>query len=124
MRCERPPDGDSSREKREWSQAFAEYLLTNPDMLHRSLLPRHQRWADFLGRLRFVVVDECHHYRGVFGAHVAQVLRRLRRVCASYGADPTFILASATVAEPEAAAARLTGLDVLAVTGTTPLEAA
>ena len=63
------------------------------------------------------MVDECHHYRGVFGAHVAQVLRRLRRVCAAYGARPTFVLASATVAEPEAAAARLTGLDVLAVTG-------
>ena len=63
------------------------------------------------------MVDECHHYRGVFGAHVAQVLRRLRRICAAYGAPPTFVLASATVAEPEAAAGRLTGLDVLAVTG-------
>ena len=83
-------------------------------MLHRSLLPGHERWAPFLGSLRYVVVDECHHYRGVFGAHVAQVLRRLRRICAAYGAHPTFVLASATVAEPEVAAGRLTGLDVLA----------
>src|SRR6478752_6698385 len=85
-------------------------------MLHRSLLPGHQRWAPFLGSLHYVVVDECHHYRGVFGAHVSQILRRLRRICASYGAAPTFVLASATVAEPDAAAARLTGLDVMAVT--------
>ncbi|WP_028643530.1 DEAD/DEAH box helicase [Nocardioides sp. URHA0020] len=109
-------DGDSSWEQRDWARDHGEYLLTNPDMLHRSLLPGHQRWSDFLGSVRYVVVDECHHYRGVFGAHVAQVLRRLRRVCASYGATPTFVLASATVAEPEVAAARLTGLDVLAVT--------
>jgi DEAD/DEAH box helicase domain-containing protein len=110
-------DGDSSRDQRDWSRDHAEYVLTNPDMLHRSLLPGHARWAAFLGSLSYVVVDECHHYRGVFGAHVSHVLRRLRRVCASYGAHPTFVLASATVAEPEVAAHRLTGLDVLAVTG-------
>ena len=109
-------DGDSSREQREWARDHGEYLLTNPDMLHRSLLPAHQRWGRFLGALQYVVVDECHHYRGVFGAHVAHVLRRLRRVCASYGASPTFVLASATVAEPETAGHRLTGLDVLPVT--------
>lgn len=110
-------DGDSPREQRDWARDHAEYVLTNPDMLHRSLLPGHSRWASFLGSLQYVVVDECHHYRGVFGAHVAHVLRRLRRVCALYGADPTFVLASATVAEPATAAHRLTGLDVLAVTG-------
>ncbi|MFC7496840.1 MULTISPECIES: DEAD/DEAH box helicase [unclassified Nocardioides] len=110
-------DGDSSREQRDWARDHGEYVLTNPDMLHRSLLPGHQRWSSFLGSLRYVVVDECHHYRGVFGAHVSHVLRRLRRLCALYGASPTFVLASATVAEPEVAAARLTGLDVLAVTG-------
>src|SRR6478752_1991734 len=109
-------DGDSSREQRDWARDHGEYILTNPDMLHRSLLPGHQRWAPFLGSLHYVVVDECHHYRGVFGAHVSQILRRLRRICASYGAAPTFVLASATVAEPEVAAARLTGLDVMAVT--------
>ncbi len=86
-------------------------------MLHRSLLPGHSRWAGFLGSLQYVVVDECHHYRGVFGAHVAHVLRRLRRICALYGAHPTFVLASATMAEPAITAGRLTGLDVLAVTG-------
>ena len=109
-------DGDSSREEREWTRNHAEYVLTNPDMLHRSLLPSHARWASLLGSLRYVVVDECHHYRGVFGAHVSHVLRRLRRVCAMYGAHPTFVLASATAAEPEATAARLTGLDVVALT--------
>ena len=92
-------DGDSPWEQRDWTRDHGEYVLTNPDMLHRSLLPGHSRWAGFLGSLDYVVVDECHHYRGVFGAHVAQVLRRLRRVCAAYGAHPTFVLASATVAE-------------------------
>ncbi len=109
-------DGDSTREQRDWTRDFGEYVLTNPDMLHRSLLPSHHRWAWLLGSLRYVVVDECHHYRGVFGAHVSHVLRRLRRVCAMYGAYPTFVLASATVAEPEVTASRLTGLDVVALT--------
>ena len=109
-------DGDSPREQRDWARDNAEYVLTNPDMLHHSLLPGHARWARFLSQLQYVVVDECHHYRGVFGAHVAVVLRRLRRVCASYGAEPTFVLASATVAQPEVSAARLTGLSVEAVT--------
>ena len=109
-------DGDSSREQRDWTREHGEYVLTNPDMLHRSLLPAHERWAAFFATLRYVVIDECHHYRGVFGAHVAHVLRRLRRICASYGANPTFVLASATVAEPEVAGERLTGLPVLPVT--------
>ena len=109
-------DGDSSRDERDWARAHAEYVLTNPDMLHRSILPGHERWSGFLSSLRYVVIDESHHYRGVFGAHVAHVLRRLRRVCASYGATPTFVLASATTAEPALTASRLTGLDVRAVT--------
>jgi DEAD/DEAH box helicase domain-containing protein len=110
-------DGDSGRDQRQWAREHAEYVLTNPDMLHHSLLPGHERWRSFFASLAYVVVDECHHYRGVFGAHVAQVLRRLRRVCALYGASPTFVLASATVASPADHASRLTGLDVLPVTG-------
>ncbi|MGC4112830.1 MAG: DEAD/DEAH box helicase [Nocardioides sp.] len=108
-------DGDSSYDERDWTRAHGEYVLTNPDMLHRSLLPRHERWGGLFGALDLVVVDECHHYRGVFGAHVAQVLRRLRRVCAHHGSDPTFVLASATVGNPAEHAGRLTGLDVMAV---------
>jgi DEAD/DEAH box helicase domain-containing protein len=108
-------DGDTPVEARDSARDHAAYLLTNPDMLHRSVLPRHARWAGFLRSLRFIVVDECHTYRGVFGSHVAQVLRRLRRICAAYGAQPTFVLASATAAEPGTTAARLTGLDAVTV---------
>ncbi len=109
-------DGDSTPDERAWTRDHAEYVLTNPDMLHRSLLPGHERWSHFWGSLSHVVVDECHHYRGVFGAHVSHVLRRLRRVAALHGASPTFVLASATVAEPADLAGRLTGLEVVAVT--------
>lgn len=109
-------DGDTPREERDWVRTHATLVLSNPDMLHRSMLPGHPRWQSYLRGLRFVVVDECHSYRGVFGSHVAQVLRRLRRVCERYGAAPTFILASATVAEPATSASLLTGLPVLAVT--------
>ncbi|MGH8775901.1 MAG: DEAD/DEAH box helicase [Jiangellaceae bacterium] len=109
-------DGDTPIEARDAARAHAAYLLTNPDMLHHSVLPRHHRWAGFLRALRFVVVDECHGYRGVFGSHVAQVLRRLRRICALYGAQPVFVLASATTATPEASASRLVGAPVIGVT--------
>ena len=109
-------DGDSPRDQRDWTRDHAEYVLTNPDMLHRSLLPGHQRWSDFWRRLSLVVIDEGHHYRGVFGAHVAQVMRRLRRVCAFHGSDPAFFVASATMAEPAATAHRLTGLPPVAIT--------
>ncbi|OLT27921.1 helicase [Actinomadura sp. CNU-125] len=108
-------DGDTPREDRTWVRQHANYVLTNPDMLHRSILPSHARWSSFLRRLRYVVVDEAHGYRGVFGSHVAQILRRLRRVCARYHASPTFVLASATTSEPATTASRLTGLDVVAV---------
>ncbi|MCW2622574.1 MAG: box helicase domain protein [Frankiales bacterium] len=108
-------DGDTAREERDWVRRHARLILTNPDMLHRGVLPRHSDFATFLRGLRFVVIDECHTYRGVFGSHVAQVLRRLRRVCARYGATPTFVLASATSSDPAVSAGRLTGVPVEAV---------
>lgn len=111
-----PYDGDTPNELRDMARAHATYLLTNPDMLHHSLLPGHHRWAGFLRSLRFVVIDECHEYRGVFGSHVAHVIRRLRRLCEAYGAHPAFILASATTSDPAHSAERLTGLPVGAVT--------
>ncbi|MGI8334982.1 DEAD/DEAH box helicase [Actinomadura scrupuli] len=108
-------DGDTPPDDRGWVRQHANYVLTNPDMLHRSLLPGHGRWSAFLRRLQYVIIDEAHGYRGVFGSHVAQILRRLRRVCARYGSSPVFILASATTADPAVAAGRLTGLPVTAV---------
>ncbi|MEU9000801.1 DEAD/DEAH box helicase [Streptomyces sp. NPDC048551] len=109
-------DGDTPFEEREWVRQYANYVLTNPDMLHRGILPSHPRWSSFLKALRYVVIDECHTYRGVFGSHVAQVLRRLRRLCARYGSEPVFLLASATASDPAAAATRLTGVPVTEVT--------
>lgn len=109
-------DGDTPFEEREWVRQYANYVLTNPDMLHRGILPAHPRWASFLRALRYVVIDECHTYRGVFGSHVAQVLRRLRRLCARYGSEPVFLLASATASEPAAGASRLTGVRVIEIT--------
>jgi DEAD/DEAH box helicase domain-containing protein len=122
-------DGDTPTAGRSWARANASYLITTPDTLHLALLPGHARWARFLSRLRYVVVDECHGYRGVFGSHVAQVLRRLRRIAAYYAegravrerarrgsrdgplaGGPVFILASATVSEPARCATLLTGL--------------
>jgi DEAD/DEAH box helicase domain-containing protein len=109
-------DGDTPFEERTWVRKHANYVLTNPDMLHRGILPRHAQWSAFFRRLSLVVVDECHGYRGVFGSHVAQILRRLRRVCARYGTRPTFLLASATASEPGTFAKRLTGLEMAEVT--------
>jgi DEAD/DEAH box helicase domain-containing protein len=111
-----PFDGDTPTDARDWARRHGRWVFSNPDMLHRAFLPRHGQWAMFLRRLQFVVVDECHTYRGVFGSHVALLLRRLLRVCARYGSRPTVVLASATVAEPAAFAARLTGRHVVAVT--------
>jgi DEAD/DEAH box helicase domain-containing protein len=109
-------DGDTPLEERDWARRHAEVVLTNPDMAHHALLPGHVRWSSFLKRLRFVVIDECHGYRGVFGSHVALVLRRLRRVAAHHGAEPVFILASATVADPGTTARALLGMTLEEIT--------
>ncbi len=108
-------DGDTPRDERRWVREHAQFVLTNPDMLHHSLLPGHDRWSSFLRALRLVIVDESHTYRGVFGSHVALTLRRLRRVAARYGSEPTFVLTSATIAEPARHARDLIGVDVTCV---------
>lgn len=109
-------DGDTPAEQRRWIRRHGSIVLTNPDMMHFGILPGHEQWASFLRALRFVVIDECHSYRGVFGSHVAMVMRRLRRIAAHYRAEPTFVLASATTANPELSASRLIGREVRAVT--------
>jgi DEAD/DEAH box helicase domain-containing protein len=102
-------DGDTPTEQRRQIRGWANVVLTNPDMLHIGVLPRHDLWGDFLHNLRYVVVDEAHVYRGVFGSHVANVLRRLRRLARIYGAEPQFLLASATIANAADLAQALTG---------------
>jgi len=111
-----PYDGDTALADRDWARDHGRFILTNPDMLHVGVLPLHARWSRVLRRLAFVIIDECHAYRGVFGSHVALVLRRLRRMARFYGSDPVFVLASATVADPAGAASRLIGSPVLPVT--------
>lgn len=108
-------DGDTGSDERTWARAHANVLLTNPEMLHMGILPAHARWATFLMRLRYVVVDELHTLRGVFGSHVAHLLRRLRRLCAYYGSDPTFCFTSATIGNPASLATQLCGLPVDAI---------
>lgn len=110
-------DGDTSPYRRKkLRQSPPNVLLTNPEMLHLSLLPHHGTWAELFAGLSFVVVDEVHTYRGVFGSHMACLFRRLLRICALYGSTPTFIFCSATVGNPEQLCAQLTGLPVEAVT--------
>ena len=110
-------DGDTPTERRGQIRGWANALLTNPDMLHIGILPRHDLWADFLHNLRFVVVDEAHVYRGVFGSHVANVLRRLRRMARIYGSEPRFLLSSATIANAGELAVALTGEEATVVEG-------
>ena len=108
-------DGDASKEQRAWARSNANVLLTNPEMLHNGILPHHGKWATFLKRLDYVVVDELHVLRGIFGTHVSHLLRRLRRMCARYGSDPTFVFCSATIGDPEVLASELCGKPVTAV---------
>jgi DEAD/DEAH box helicase domain-containing protein len=108
-------DGDTEPERRWQIRKWANLILTNPDMLSVGVLPHHDRWADVLANLRFVVVDEAHVYRGVFGSHVANVLRRLRRIASIYGSSPQFLLASATIGNPADLAGALVGEQVAVV---------
>lgn len=109
-------DGDTPADERAWARRHANVVLTNPEMLHQGILPNHRAWSTFLLRLGLVVVDELHSLRGVFGSHVALVLRRLRRVCAGYGSSPVFCFASATIGNPAELAGRILGTPVHAVT--------
>lgn len=109
-------DGDASTEEKAWIRDRANVVLTNPEMLHGGMLPRHGKWDTFFMRLRYVVIDELHVLRGIFGTHVAHILRRLRRICRHYGADPTFLFCSATIGEPQRLASSLCGAPVTAVT--------
>jgi DEAD/DEAH box helicase domain-containing protein len=108
-------DGDTPSERRWQIRKWANVILTNPDMLHVGVLPHHDRWADVLHNLRYIVVDEAHVYRGVFGSHVGNVLRRLRRLAQVYGAEPQFLMASATIANPGELAHDLTGVDATVI---------
>jgi DEAD/DEAH box helicase domain-containing protein len=108
-------DGDTESERRWQIRKWANVILTNPDMLHVGVLPHHDRWGDVLQNLRYVVVDEAHVYRGVFGSHVGNVLRRLRRAAVIYGAEPQFLFASATIANPAELARSLLGLETTVI---------
>jgi DEAD/DEAH box helicase domain-containing protein len=108
-------DGDTPSERRWQIRKWANVILTNPDMLHVGVLPHHDRWGDVLANLRYIVVDEAHVYRGVFGSHVGNVLRRLRRLARVYGAEPQLLLASATIANPAELARSLAGVDVTVI---------
>ena len=109
-------DGDTDLGARRWIRDHANLVLANPDMLHFGVLPNHAWWARFFRRLKYVVIDEAHSYRGVFGSNVANLMRRLRRICRWYGADPVFIGASATSSDPGESFGRLIGAPVEAVT--------
>jgi DEAD/DEAH box helicase domain-containing protein len=108
-------DGDTPTEQRWQIRKWSNVILTNPDMVHVGLLPNHDRWGDVLANLRYIVVDEAHVYRGVFGSHVANVLRRLRRLARVYGSDPQFLLASATISNPGELGASLLGAPVTVI---------
>ena len=109
-------DGDTPGDARKAVRTRGDIVVTNPDMLHQGILPHHTKWAQFFESLRYVVIDEMHSYRGVFGSHVANVLRRLQRICRFYGTEPLFILCSATIANPAELAGELIDAEVHAIT--------
>src|SRR6202050_2085372 len=102
-------DGDTPQDARRAIRERANVILTNPDMLHAGILPHHTKWAKAFENLRYIVIDELHYYRGVFGSHLANILRRLKRICEFYGSSPQFICCSATIANPKELAESLTG---------------
>ena len=113
-------DGDTSSYRRKKIRDTPPHILmTNPEMIHLSICPHHHRWYDLLSRLCYVVVDEVHTYRGILGSHMAQVFRRLMRLCRHYGSEPTFVFTSATVANPNELAYQLTGLNVQTIARST-----
>ncbi|MEO6800144.1 MAG: DEAD/DEAH box helicase, partial [Rhodanobacter sp.] len=109
-------DGDTPGDARQAIRLHGDIVVSNPDMLHQGILPHHTKWAQFFENLRYVVIDEVHTYRGVFGSHVANVIRRLKRVCAFYGVSPQFILCSATIGNPQEHAEALIEDAVTAIT--------
>ncbi len=109
-------DGDTPHDERAWVRQHGNYVLSNPDLLHHSMLPGHTAWAPFLRRLSVVIIDEAHTYKGVLGSHVSAVIRRLRRLCAHYGSQPVVFIASATMANADEAGGRLIGAPVHAIT--------
>ena len=111
-------DGDTPQDARKAIRERANVVLTNPDMLHSGILPHHTNWAKCFENLRYVVIDELHYYRGVYGSHLANLLRRLKRICEFYGSSPQFICCSATIANPNELAEALTG-DAVRAGGTT-----
>lgn len=105
-------DGDTPQSARKAIRQAGHIVVTNPDMLHSGILPHHTKWTKLFENLKYIVIDEVHHYRGVFGSHLANTLRRLRRICDFYGSKPLFICCSATIANPAELASRITGTDV------------
>jgi DEAD/DEAH box helicase domain-containing protein len=109
-------DGDTPADARQAIRLHGDIVVSNPDMLHQAILPHHTKWAQFFENLEYIVIDELHTYRGVFGSHVANVLRRLQRICAFYGVSPQYILCSATIGNPQEHAEAIIGAPVRAIT--------
>ena len=105
-------DGDTPETARRAIRSSGHIVVTNPDMLHQGILPHHARWNRFFANLKYIVIDELHAYRGVFGSHLANVMRRLKRICVHYGSDPQFVCCSATIDNPQQHAERICGREL------------